>query len=463
MFGASPSNKMFQQMLKSLNTIFAALCFCALAASASAQIGGVGWKLKPLQFHVQSPTNAPQSQRYYITNGYYHMLVYSNDGAFSIGNTTLPRTEQRFDPDYTNGIIHYQATMMTDTNSSSVCLFQIHTGDAQSDEFGSTTFMLFWFSSNNGSVRDYSGTTLATNLSGQWFTVNCDHNMNSRVITVWINGNEVWQQLDAGAGDFYFKDGVYEQNHNPSFEMQNNVTNILIWTNLTTAQFSGFYEIQNSHSALAANVRAAATTNGAAIVQSNFVGSANSIWYLVPTDSGYYRLMNVNSGSALAVQNSSTASGALIVQSQYIADGSADWMPALLQATNTGGFYFFTNRLSGKVLDVTGSSTSQNIQLDQSTASGGSSQQWRLIPFGNVVSNSVFAAPLIPAITNGNQVQLQLSGIPAARYIVQATTNLLSPNWQPIFTNIADAFGNCTFTEPNSSTQPNRFYRTVLQ
>jgi ricin-type beta-trefoil lectin protein/alginate lyase len=447
-------------MLKSID--IALVTFCAMTVSA--QIGGVGWNSKGLKFHVQSPTNAPQSQRYYITNGYYHMLVYSNDGAFSIGNTTAPRTEQRFDPDYTNGIIHYQATMMTDTNSSSVCLFQIHTGDAQSPAFGSTTFMLFWFSSNNGSVHDYSGTTLVTNLSGKWFTLNCDHNMNSRVITVWINGKEVWQQLDAGAGDFYFKDGGYVQpSHGPTYEMQNNVTNILIWTNLTTAQFSGFYEIQNSHSALAANVRAAATTNGAAIVQSNFVGSANSIWYLVPTGSGYYRLMNVNNGSDLAVQNSSTASGALIVQSQYIADGSADWMPALLQATNTGGYYFFTNRLSGKILDVTGSSTSQNIQLDQSTASGGSSQQWRLIPFGNVVSNSVFAPPLNPAFTNGNKMRLQMSGVPGARYVVQATTNLVSPNWQPVFTNTADAFGNCTFTDTNSIARPNRFYRTTMQ
>ena len=188
------------------------LVWCAAGRlPASAQIGGVGWAAKGLKFHVQSPTNAPQSERYFVTNGFYHTLVYSNDGAFQAGNTTKPRTEQRFDPDYTNGIIHYQATMMTTTNSSSVCLFQIHTGDAQSTAFGSTTFMLFWFSSSNGSVHHYSDSTaLATNLSGQWFTVNCDHNLNAGIITVWINGAEVWQQQDNGAGDFYFKDGVYE-------------------------------------------------------------------------------------------------------------------------------------------------------------------------------------------------------------------------------------------------------------
>ena len=81
---------------------------------------------------------------------------------------------------------------------------------------------------------------------------------------------------------------------------------------ITTSEFSGFYEIESTNSLLAASVRGAAVTNGAAIVQSNFVVSANSLWYFVPTDSGYYRVMNVGSGFALAVQNSSLASAALM-------------------------------------------------------------------------------------------------------------------------------------------------------
>jgi hypothetical protein len=435
---------------------------CLLTTTASAQIGGVGWNSKTLKFHVQWPTNALEADRYWITNGYYHTLVYSNDGAFSVGSTTLPRTEQRFDPDYTNGIIHYQATMMTDTNSSSVCLFQIHSGDAQSAQFGSTTFMLFWFSSNNGSVHDYSGTTLATNLSGKWFTVNCDHNLNNRTITVWIDGNEVWQQLDAGAGDFYFKDGVYEQSHGPSYKMENNITNILIWTNLTSNPFPGFYEIQSSKSGLAAAVRYATMTNGAAIVQSNFVGSANSLWYFVPTDSGYYRIMNVNSGLALTAQNAGTTNGTPIVQHTYTANGGADWLPALIPGTNSDADYVFTNRLSGKVLDVTGGSTAQNVQFELWSANGGSNQQWLFIPWGNVVSNSIFAAPLTSVLTNANKTQWQLSGIPGARYIVQATTNLTTPDWRPVFTNVANTFGNCTFTDTNTAVRPVRYYRSVL-
>lgn len=211
---------------------FAVSIGALLCLPAKAQIGGTGWGQLPINFKVQSPTNVPQSERYFFTNNIYHCLVFSNDGAFSIGNTTLPRTEQRFNPDYTNGEIQYQSTLMAPADENSYCVFQIHTGDAQSPQFGSTTFMAFWFTNNDGSVHDYSGTTLATNLGNKWFQLNVDHNIPTRTIRVWINQQLVWTQQDNGAGDFYFKDGVYEQGHGPTLEMDTYITNtIQEWTN----------------------------------------------------------------------------------------------------------------------------------------------------------------------------------------------------------------------------------------
>src|SRR5882757_4533985 len=153
-------------MFRSIKTpIVGLFVFSAFLLAVSAQIGGTGWTPKTLNFKIQSPTNASQSLRYWFTNNIYHCLTYSNDGAFSVGNTTLPRTEQRFNPDYTNGEIHYQAMFMVPGNENSYSIFQIHTGDAQSPTFGSTTFMLFWFTNSGGSIRYYSGTVLATNLA----------------------------------------------------------------------------------------------------------------------------------------------------------------------------------------------------------------------------------------------------------------------------------------------------------
>ncbi|HEY1661859.1 MAG TPA: polysaccharide lyase family 7 protein [Verrucomicrobiae bacterium] len=208
------------------------VCIVTLAGSASAQIGGgARWGSYPVTFKVQWPTNATKASRYWFTNNVYHCELFSSDGAFAIGNTTLPRTEHRYMPDYTHGEIQYQSMEMAPSNENSYCIFQIHTGNAQSSMYHSTTFMLFWFADDGGSVRVYSGRELAKNLGNRWFQLNVDHNLANRTIRVWINQSLVWTQKDNGAGDFYFKDGVYEQRHSPSRQMDAYITDIRMWTN----------------------------------------------------------------------------------------------------------------------------------------------------------------------------------------------------------------------------------------
>jgi len=229
-------SRFMPRLLPILPSIAILIASSTLAQGPQPLGGGTGWARYPVSFKIQWPTNADEDQRYWFTNDIYHCEVFSNDGAFESGSTTLPRTEQRFEPDYTNGgaapvgEIQYQSMEMAPSNENSYCIFQIHSGDAEEDAFGSTTFMLFWFTNNNGSVRDYSGTELAGDLGNKWFQVNVDHNLNHG-IRVWINQQLVWTQQDNGAGDFYFKDGVYEQSHNPTYEMDAWITNILMWTN----------------------------------------------------------------------------------------------------------------------------------------------------------------------------------------------------------------------------------------
>jgi hypothetical protein len=206
------------------------LAWNLFAVSGHAQIDGTGWsKINPT-FKIQWPYNTNQSSRYTFSNGVYHCLVYSNDVPFTPGNTTLPRTEQRFLPDYTAGEIQYQSSMMVPAGRDHYCVFQIHSGDAQSHRYGSTTFMLFWHDDDGGSLHDYNRTELAKNLAGKWFQLNVDHNLVTRTITVWINQQKVWTQRDNGAGDFYFKDGVYTQ-RGSSRQMDTYIAqNIQIWT-----------------------------------------------------------------------------------------------------------------------------------------------------------------------------------------------------------------------------------------
>ena len=204
------------------------------ATTARAQMGGgPGWVSRPVTFKVQWPTNAAQEQRYWFNNGIYHLQVFNDDGAFAVGNQTKPRTEQRF-PDYTRGEIQYQSLELAPSNETSYCIFQIHTGNEQAHKYGSTQFMLFWFSDDGGSVYDYSKHELASHLGNKWFQLNVDHDVDHHTIKVWINRQLVWTQKCGNAGDFYFKDGVYEQSHYPSHQMDAYITGIHLWTRSNT-------------------------------------------------------------------------------------------------------------------------------------------------------------------------------------------------------------------------------------
>jgi Alginate lyase len=216
--------------LNLMSLVLGALVAVAMSATASAQIGGAGWTAKPLTFHVQWPYNVPKKTRYWFTNGIYHCMVQRNDAPFSPGNTTRPRTEQRFTPDYTHGEIQYQARLMAPADEDSYCIFQIHTGNAQCATHGSTTLMLFWMSRDGGSLHIYGKTEIARDLGSRWFQLNVDHDLVTRTIKVWVNRKLVWTQRDNGAGDFYMKDGVYEQNHHPTFRMDTHIADIHIWT-----------------------------------------------------------------------------------------------------------------------------------------------------------------------------------------------------------------------------------------
>jgi len=356
------------------------LCFglaCAVSSVASAQIGGSGWTAQSVSFNVQWPYNLSESSRYTSSGGVYHCWCFTSDAPFEKGSGTLPRTEQRFNPDYKSGEIQYQADLMCPANENSYCIFQIHTGDSQENQFGSTAFMLFWFSKDGGSIHDYSGTELAKNLGGKYFTLNCDHNLKTHTITVWVNGTQVWQQKDNGASDYYLKDGVYEQNHGPTKQMDTYIKNIHLWASSGSGGgggFSGYYQIIDRNSGKNANVKGGVTTNGGPVVLYTAGTSANEEWTLTPTDSGYYQIVNRNSGKVMAVQGASTSDGAAVVQWSFGSSQNDQWKPVDVG----NGYYNLQNRHSGLLLDVKGGGTANDTPFDQYHSNGSNNQQFQL-------------------------------------------------------------------------------------
>jgi len=429
-----------------------ALCFWAPLVFA--QIGGTGWTPLPVAFKVQSPTNVPESQRYFFTNNIFHCLTYSNDGAFSIGNTTLPRTEQRFDPDYTNGEIQYQATLMAPSNENSYCVFQIHTGDLQSPTYGSTTFMAFWFTNYGGSIHDYSGTTLATNLGNKWFQLNVDHSLVTHTIRVWINQNLVWTQQDNGASDFYFKDGVYEQDHNPTYEMDTYITNtIKMWvspgTNLpamTNFAFQAVLLTYMTNGAVAA-VQSDSNEPGGEWLELASTGVGQYIQYIIPEiPAGTYDLQMLYKPHYDRGILSFALDGAVLgTLDQYLASSATQTYPT----QDWGNVTFSTNGIHTIQLTVTGKNAA--------------SSSYALSAAEFVFSLVQPLPPLLNAAleySNG-VVQLGGSGYPALPYRVQASTNMASTNWVTIGTATADTNGVLIFTDTNAVSEPVQFYRLV--
>jgi hypothetical protein len=68
------------------------------------------------------------------------------------------------------------------------------------------------------------------------------------------------------------------------------------------------------------------------------------------------------------------------------------------------------------------------------------------------------APSLVSAGFNGNQFRFTLTGTTGSNYVVQATTNLILPNWLPLLTNA----GPFIFVDSNAATFGRRFFRAVV-
>jgi alpha-L-fucosidase len=92
-------------------------------------------------------------------------------------------------------------------------------------------------------------------------------------------------------------------------------------------------------------------------------------------DLGTYRLVNRKSGKVMDVSDASSADGAAIIQ--WPSSGGTNQQWNLLP--NADGSYRLVNVRSGKVLESPDNST-KGAALDQSTDDGGDNQWWKLVP-----------------------------------------------------------------------------------
>jgi hypothetical protein len=108
------------------------------------------------------------------------------------------------------------------------------------------------------------------------------------------------------------------------------------------------------------------------------VSTTVSITLPTITNGSVIRLVNRNSGKVLDISGASTSNGAHAIQSTWNGSNSQQWK----QVANSDGSYKLINLNSSKVLDNPGASTTNGTQMDQWDDTNSSNQWWKLVNLG---------------------------------------------------------------------------------
>ncbi|MEV8443751.1 RICIN domain-containing protein [Actinosynnema sp. NPDC051121] len=143
-----------------------------------------------------------------------------------------------------------------------------------------------------------------------------------------------------------------------------------------TVDTTATYVLVARHSGKAMQVQSA--VDGGAVVQSTRVDSAAQQFQFVDSGGGYYRVRSRYSGKVVDVSGSSTANGADVVQ--WTDKNAANQQFGLVDTDS--GYVRFVNRNSGKALDVWERSTADGARVSQYDINTGANQQWQLVKLG---------------------------------------------------------------------------------
>lgn len=136
-----------------------------------------------------------------------------------------------------------------------------------------------------------------------------------------------------------------------------------------------WYSVVNKNSAKCVDVRGAGSANGTPVQQYACNTSGAQQFQLQPTTNGYVRIASrLDSTKVADVTDRSIADNAKLQLWSYAGGANQQWLPV----AESGGYYHFVNRNSGKCLDTPGASTADSVQLGEYTCNGTAAQSFRL-------------------------------------------------------------------------------------
>ncbi|TDT98224.1 parallel beta helix pectate lyase-like protein [Streptomyces sp. 846.5] len=141
-----------------------------------------------------------------------------------------------------------------------------------------------------------------------------------------------------------------------------------------------------------------------------------------PSTNAFYKLLNKNSGKVIDVSGGSTSAGANLIQWNDTAEQNQHWRWVAVG----DGSYEIVNQNSGLLLDVTGGSTADGATIIQQSGSNSASQHWTLV----VGANGSYK---IKNMNSGKLLAVSGSSTTAGTQLVQTTdTNADSQLWQAV-------------------------------
>ncbi|HTQ29577.1 MAG TPA: chitobiase/beta-hexosaminidase C-terminal domain-containing protein [Opitutaceae bacterium] len=160
-------------------------------------------------FTVQKPYDLNISDRFAATDAgggllQFNCWIHSGDHPLYITSNTAPRTEMRWNTNWTTTERIWEADVMIDPGSEGTAIQQIKSNSGFEPIYINVH--------NSGNLYNDGGSTvLASNMLGKWFHLMCAYNPTTGIGRAWINGNLVVTRSDPHpiTTVWYFKNGTY--------------------------------------------------------------------------------------------------------------------------------------------------------------------------------------------------------------------------------------------------------------
>jgi hypothetical protein len=182
------------------------LLLAGLSANQAVAAPTDGWTTKSWTYTIHKPYNLSVGSRFTYSGGVWTMWVNTTDAPFESGSGTLPRTEMRWNNNYTSGNRMWDGDVYVPSGTYGSNIQQVFGGTESS-----TASMVRVYSPNGGELRRYSDGVLMTQAYDKWINVKVAHDANNNQIKIYVANALIRTDADRGNGDHYFKNGVYTQ------------------------------------------------------------------------------------------------------------------------------------------------------------------------------------------------------------------------------------------------------------